>query len=162
MNKRLAITFGVGVVAIAIAILAILYMQRGAHIELKGAILKIRTAPMDANSSVGVIDFRFDNPANYPFVVRTVDVIVEDKQGNRYLGSPVPEVDAKRLFEFYPLLGQKYHDSLLSRDKIKPRTSEDRMIAARFELPEAKLESRKRFIVRIEDVDGPISEISEK
>ena len=38
----------------------------------------------------------------------------------------------------------------------------DRMVAARFEAPESKLESRKRFVVRIEDVDGPITELSEK
>ena len=32
------------------------------------------------------------------------------------------------------------------------------MVAARFEAPEARLESRKRLLVRVEDVDGPISE----
>jgi len=36
------------------------------------------------------------------------------------------------------------------------------MVAARFEAPEARINSRKRFIVRIEEVDGPISELSEK
>ena len=40
--------------------------------------------------------------------------------------------------------------------------AEDRMVAARFEVPEAKLEQRKRLLVRIEDVDGPVTEISEK
>jgi len=48
------------------------------------------------------------------------------------------------------------------RDKVPARAAEDRMVAARFEVPEAKLEERKRLLVRIEDVDGPITEISEK
>ena len=36
------------------------------------------------------------------------------------------------------------------------------MVAARFDAPEARIEARKRFLVRIEEVDGAISEISEK
>ncbi len=48
------------------------------------------------------------------------------------------------------------------RDKLPPHTSWDRMVAARFEVPESKLQARKRFLVRIEEVDGPVTEISEK
>ena len=162
MHKQLIVPVLVGVVVVVAAAFGILYMQRGAHIELTGSILKIRTAPMDDNSAVAVIDFRFANPADYAFVVRKVEVLLEDAQGNRYQSTVVSEVDARRLFQYYPLLGQKYNDSLLTRDKIAPRSTEDRMIAARFEMPEAKIEARKRFIVRIEDVDGPISEIAEK
>jgi hypothetical protein len=36
------------------------------------------------------------------------------------------------------------------------------MIAARFEVPVAVLNSRKLLTVRVEDVDGPVSEIREK
>jgi hypothetical protein len=71
-------------------------------------------------------------------------------------------MDAKRLFEFMPLLGQKFNETLVTNTKIPAHTSEDRMVAARFEAPEARLEQRKRLLVRVEDVDGPISEISEK
>ena len=71
-------------------------------------------------------------------------------------------MDATRLFEGLPLLGQKYNDTLVIRDKIPSQASMDRMVAARFEAPESKLESRKRFLIRIEDVDGPVSELSEK
>lgn len=161
-SKRLLIAFGVGVVAVVIAVAAVLYMQRGAHIELKGSILKVRTAAMDEYSSVAVVDFRFVNPANYPFVVRKVDVSIVAADGRTYEGSPVSEVDARRLFQYYKLLGQKYNDSLLMRDKVAPRTSEDRMIAARFEIPESLLAARKNLIIRIEDVDGPVSELAEK
>src|ERR1044071_4537361 len=114
-------------------------MQRGAHVELKGSVLKVRTASLDENSSVAVIDFRFVNPSNVPFVVRSVDVKMEGKDGNSVEGMPVSEVDAKRLFQYYPLLGQKYNDSLLMRDKIPARQAEDRMIAVRFDMPVDKL-----------------------
>jgi hypothetical protein len=161
MHKQLVVPVLIGLVVVVGAAFGILYMQRGAHIELKGSLLKIRTAPMDENSCVAVIDFRFSNPADYAFVVRKVEVLLEDAQGNVYQSTPVSEVDAKRLFEFFPLLGQKYNDTLLTRDKIPPKSTQDRMIAARFELPEARLEARKRLFVRVEDVDGPVSELFE-
>jgi hypothetical protein len=161
-SKQVLIAFGVGVGVIAIAVAGVFYMQRGAHIELKGAILKVRTAAMDEASSVAVIDFRFTNPADYPFVVRTVSISMEDKAGKVYEGAPVSEVDAKRLFQYYTMLGQKYNETLLMRDKIPPRSSEDRMIAARFEVPVEQLDNRRKLLIRIEDVDGPVSELSEK
>jgi hypothetical protein len=71
-------------------------------------------------------------------------------------------VDAKKIFEYYPILGQKYNTSLLTRDKIPGRKSEDRMIVARFEIPVAKLDGRTNLKIRIEDVDGPVSELVEK
>jgi hypothetical protein len=161
-SKRLLIAFAVGLAVVAAAIGGVMFMARGAHIELRGSILKIRTAAMDDYSCVAVADFRFANPANYPFVVRTVDVSIVGADGNVYQGTPVSEVDAKRLFQFYKLLGQKYNDSLRIRDKIGPRQSQDRMIAARFEMPEALVEARKNLKIRIEDVDGPVSELVEK
>ena len=161
-TKRLLIGFGIGVVAVAVAVAAVFYMQRGAHIELKGSILKVRTAAMDEHSAVAVVDFRFANPASYVFVVRKVDVSIVGADGNTYEGWAVSEVDARRLFEYYKALGQKFNNSLLTRDKVAPRTTDDRMIAARFEIPVALLDSRRNLTVRIEDVDGPVSELSEK
>jgi len=162
LSKQFRMTFGIGLVVILIAVGAILYIQRGAHIELKGAVLKVRTLAMDENSSVAVVDFRFANPSNYPFVVRSVDISATGPNGQNYESMPVSEVDAKRLFQYYPILGQKFNDSLLPRDKIPPQHSEDRMIVARFEIPIAQLDARKNLKIRIEDVDGPVSELAEK
>ena len=155
------VTLAVGLGVVACAIAGVFYMQRGAHIELKGAILKVRTQAMDENSSVAVVDFRFVNPSNYPFVVRQVDVSVEDKDSKVWEGATVSEIDARRLFEYYPQLGQKFNDTLMMRNKIPPGQSMDRMITARFEVPEAELQSRKKLIVRIVDLDGASSELQE-
>jgi len=160
--KKFTGPFGIGLAVIAIAVAGVFWLQRGAHVELKGSILKVRTAAMDESSSIAVIDFRFANSSDVPFVVRQVDVTMEGKDGNTYKGEAVSEVDAKRVFQFYPLLGQKYNDSLLMRDRVPARAVQDRMIAARFEMPVAKIDERKAFTVRIEDVDGPVSELVEK
>lgn len=162
MRKDLAIPFAVGLVVIVAAVGGILYMQRGAHVQLQGSILKVRTAPLDENSSVAVIDFRFANPSDYTFVVRAVTAVMEDQSGNRIQGSTIAEADARNLFAALPLLGQKYNDTLVIRDKVAARTTQDRMVAARFEVPESRLTSRKMLLVRIEDVDGPVSEIQGK
>jgi hypothetical protein len=161
-SKQLGIAFGIGAAVIAIAVIWIFYIQRGAHIELKGKVLKVRTQSLDENSSVAIVDFRFLNPADYPFVVRSVEISIAGKDGQSLPGQVVSEVDAKRLFEAFPVLGQKFNTSLLMRDKIAPHASEDRMIAARFEIPQQDLDARRNLTVRIEDVDGPISELAEK
>ena len=152
---------GGGLVVVVIAVAGVLYMQRGAVIELKGSILKVRTMGMDDGSSLAVADFRFVNPSNYPFVVKEVIVSIEDKTGKTVEGSTVSELDSRRLFENYPLLGPKYNDALIVRNKIPSHQSWDRMIVARFEIPESELESRKKLIVHVADVDGPASDLQE-
>jgi hypothetical protein len=162
MRKNFLIAFAVGLGLIGIIVAGVLYMQRGARVGLAGSFLKVRTAPLDDNSSVAVVDFRFRNPGDVNFVVRTVTLVLEDASGNQVEGRTVSESDAKRLFEGIPLLGQKFNDTLIMRDKVPARSAQDRMVAARFEVPEAKIEQRKRLLLRIEDVDGPVTEISEK
>lgn len=161
MRKQLLPFVGIGIVVVAVVVAVVLYIQRGAHIELKGSIQKVRTLAMDDNSSVAILDFRFVNPSNYGFVVREVKVSLEDKQGRTLDGAVVSEMDAKRLFQYYPMLGQKYNETLLVRTKIGPRQAMDRMVAARFEIPEKLLQDRKQLRIRVEDVDGPVSEIVE-
>lgn len=155
------VALGGGLIAVVCMVGFVFYVQRGAHIELKGAVLKVRTQSMDENSSVAVVDFRFVNPSNYPFVVQEVDVSIVDKDGKTVEGMQVSELDARRLFEYYPALGQKYNDSLIMRDKIPGRASMDRMIVSRFEASESTLESRRYLKVRIVDVDGPEAELRE-
>ncbi len=161
MSKNFLIAFGIGIVCIAMAAMWVVHINRGAYIDLPGKVLKVRTAPLDEASAVAVLDFRVSNPADYPFVVRKVTVAMEDSAGNESEGATVSEVDARQLFQVIPLLGQKFNDTLLMRDSIPPHTSWDRMVAARFEVPESKLEARKRLVVRIEEVDGKVFDLSE-
>jgi hypothetical protein len=161
VGSRLWVFAGAGALIVGLFVAAIVYLQWGAHVELQGRIAKVRTAAADEASSIAVLDFRFVNPSDYPFIVRRVDVFVEDENGQVHEGAVISEADAKRLFEALPLLGQKYNESLLIRTRIRPKETMDRMVAARFELSEARLASRKRLWVRVEDVDGAVSEIAE-
>ena len=159
MKNPFVIGFGLGLLALAIAIAAVFYVQRGAHVEVTGHFLKVRTAPLDEHSSVVVIDFRVTNPADYPFAVRDVTIVMEDATGKQSDGMIVSASDAERLFAGAPLLGQKYNPVLTIRDRIPPHATEDRMVAARFEMPDADLDKRKTLLIRIDEVDGAASEI---
>ena len=162
MQKPFLIAMGIGTAVVAAIIGFVFYLQWGAHIEVKGQVLKVRTAPLDEHSSVAVLDFRFANPADYLFQVRNVTVVLVGAGGGETEGSTIAGPDSKRLFDGVPLLGQKYNEPLIAMDAIKAQQSADRMVAARFEVPVATLDARKRFLVRVEEVNGPVSEISEK
>jgi len=162
MQKTFLAAFGIGLAIIALAVGGIFVMQRGDRIELPGKILKVRTAELDNDSSIAVIDFRITNPSDVQFEVRTVTVEMEDNQGKSYLGQSVSEMDAVRLFEGLPVLGQKYNKTLLMRERLGSRGSADRMVAVRFQAPLAMIDGRKRFIVHIEEVDGKSFEYSER
>jgi len=158
MKHPQLVAFGSAALVVAAAIGGVWYMARGAHLELRGSILKVRTAPLDENNSVAVVDFRFTNLADYEYNVLNVKVIVEEKSGAITEGVTVSEVDARRLFEALPLLGHKYNDSLVVRNRIPPHGTQDRMIAASFPMPESRLDMRQGITVRVEEVEGVVSE----
>jgi hypothetical protein len=162
MQKNFAIALAVGLGVIAVIVGGVLFMQRDIRIGLAGNFLKVRTAPLDENSSIAIIDFRFRNHSDRKFIVGGVTVVLDDADGKQYDGRTISESDAKNLFQVMPILGQKYNDSLIIHQTLAPQAAGDQMIAARFEAPEARLAARKRFIIRIEDVDGNTAEISEK
>jgi hypothetical protein len=162
MRNQFWMACGIGLACVGLVVAGVLFMQRGARVGLTGNVLKVRIAPLDDNSTIVVLDFRFSNPGNVLFVVRSVTVVLEEKDGKQFDGRTVAEMDAKRLFEAVPLLGQKFTDTLVERDRVPGHTFQDRMVAARFDAPESRLESRKQFLLRIEEVDGLVTEISER
>jgi hypothetical protein len=158
---KLAPFFAIGLVVVALVLAWIMFAQRGAQMQLNGSILKVRTLALDDKSAAAILDFRVANLSDYKFVVRQADTTLVDQSGNTLEGAPISEMDARRLFEYFPILGQKYNDSLIVRTKIAPHQSMDRMLAVRFEVPEQQLQARKQLRIRIEDLDGPVVELVE-
>ena len=158
---RLAPFVGIGLVVAGIAAGVVVFMQRGAHIEVRGSILKVRTLGLEDNSTVAVMDFRLANNSDSIFMVRRVEVALVDEKSQSAEGAPVAEVDAQRLFAAYPALGQKYNETLRIRTKVPPHQTMDRMLVARFEMPEKAVQARKDLRLRIEEVGGAVDEIAE-
>lgn len=160
MSKRFLIFFGVGIVAVVIAVIAILDYTKGSHLVLQGQILKIRTGGLSDADSVAVLDFRVTNPSNIPFVVRTVDVSLEQSNGSMVEGNTVSKSDLKQLFDYNKFLGERYNDGLGMKDAIPPHSTVDRMVAARFDVNNRDLEKGKAIHLSIQDMDGPLFETS--
>jgi hypothetical protein len=161
-SRQLLVYFAAALLAVAVVTAGIVWWNRGAHLELQGSIQKVRTLALDEKSSALFIDFRFVNPADYPFVVREVTVEVIPPDGKVIEGMTITELDAKRIFQYYPLLGPKYNPSLLMREKLAPKQAADRMISAQFNVPEELLKARRNATIRVREVDGVISVIKER
>jgi len=99
MSKRILIFFGVGLVAIAIAVVVILNANKGAHLELQGSILKVRTGALGDGNSIAVMDFRVTNPSDLPFTVRNVEIALEQSNGEMLDGVTISKSDLKQMFQ---------------------------------------------------------------
>jgi hypothetical protein len=161
VSKRLLIFFSIGVVAVAIAVVVILSANKGAHLQLQGKIIKVRTGALGEGNSIAVMDFRVENPSDKPFVVRTVDIALEQKDGNMLDGVTVSKSDLKQVFQYNRFLGDQYNDGLGLQDTIAPHSTVDRMVAAHFEVSNDDLEKAKAVHLSIQDVDGPLWETSQ-
>jgi hypothetical protein len=162
MKRTFVVTFAVGLAVIALAVAGVFYVQRGAHIDLPGKILKIRTLATDETHSIAVADFQVHNNATYAFMIGTVTLILEDANGKRTTGLTSSEIDAQRFFDGTPALGPKLSKGLISRATVPGGATEDHMVLASFDLPEAVLQARRNFIVHIEEIDGKTFDLSEK
>lgn len=160
ISKQFLIFFGVGIAVIAIAVVIILSANKGSHLELKGKIMKVRTGALSDQDSIAVLDFRVENPSNVPFVVRDVTVTLEKKDGATEEGNTVARDDLKKLFQYNRFLGDQYNDAVTIKDTVPPHATVDRMVAARFDVPEKDLEASKAVHLSIQDMDGPLFETS--
>lgn len=162
MSREFLKYAGYAVVGLLVVVAAIVFFNRGSHVVINGSILNVRTEAMNNTSSVAVVDFRFVNPSDFTFVVRTTSVILEDGEGLEHRAKPVSVKEIERLFQYYPSLGQREYEPLTVRDELEPDQSMDRMICALFDVPVDTINKRKHLVIRVEDVDGVVSDISEE
>ncbi len=65
--------FSIGLAVVGIGLGFVFWVERGAHIELKGSLLKVRTLAMDEKTSVAGVDFASAYPTGSHFIVKQVD-----------------------------------------------------------------------------------------
>jgi len=151
--------FGIGLAAVAVVVGAVLFLQRGAHVELPGT-MRVRTVGTGEHESLVLADLHLTNPSDYTFEIKNVTVILENKDG-QFPHEIVSKSDAQRLFDSLPDAGP-FHAPLYTKATIPPHTTGDYTVAAPFSAPERILKDRKRFIVRIEETNGTAIDFSEK
>ena len=158
MSKQLLIYFGIAIVVVGAAIFLTVNGNKGSHLRLDGKILKVRTGPLGDGNSVAVLDFRVQNPSDVPFIVETVGVSLEKKNGEMADGVTIAKSDLKQLFAYNRFLGEQYNEGVTIKDTIAPHTMVDRMVAAHFEVGDKDLDAAKAIHLTLMDVDGPMWE----
>lgn len=152
----------VGLAVVAGLIFFMFGVTTGAHLRLEGKILKVRVYQQTGSSGTLVFaDFRVTNPSDVPFVVDEIKLTLQPAAGDSVQASAISKPDTENVFRYIKLLGPMYNDVLSARDRIAPRQSVDRMVGARFELPEAAVDGRKSLRISIAEVDGAVAEIGE-
>jgi len=153
--------FLLGLLLVGGALFAVLHTNRGSHVQLKGEILKVRSLP-DGDGAIVFVDFRVTNTAAVPFVVNSVEMSMETPDGEVAKAVIFSKSDVEKVTRYLKLLGPKYNDVLSIQDQLPPVQTVDRMAAGRFAFPPKFLDQRKTLRLRIEEVGGVVSEITEK
>ena len=158
---RGATSFLVGLALVGAAIFGAFYLNRGSHLQLTGSILKVRSYP-DGEGAIVFADFRVTNTSALPFVVNGVQMSMETPDGEVAMAVTLSKSDVEKIAKTYKLIGPQYNDVLAIQDKLPPVQIIDRMAAGRFTFPPKFLQQRKTLRLRIEEIDGAVSEITEK
>jgi hypothetical protein len=160
MSKVFLGTFGVALAVIGALVWAGFIGTSGNHLEPTGKLGKLRIQPVDDNSVVVIADFSIVNDSDRTMQIRSIDASLEMPDGAVASAGLVPSPDVPKIFKAYPLLGEQFNEPLHLREEIPAHKTVDRMLALRLEAPAALVEKRKRFVVKIEDVTGPVLELS--
>jgi hypothetical protein len=152
----------IGLAVVGIGIAFVLIGTKGNHLELTGTILKVRVLPLSPTASLVIVDFRVTDPSDVPFVLKGASLTLDPASGETLDGMTVSKSDIENVFKYNPLLGPKFNDVLGIKDRIAPHQRLDRMVGARFEIPESQTEDRKAIHLHIEDMNGVTADLVEK
>jgi hypothetical protein len=161
MSKNFWMFLGVGLVLVAVGLGFVFLGTEKNHLELTGQILKVRVLSLDPKSSFVVADFRVKNPSGIDFVVKDVQLTLDPASGDPIQGSISSKADIDTIFQYQKLIGPKFNNVLSLRDTVKAGKTGDFMVAGRFELSEQAIQSRKALHLRLEDLEGPVAELTE-
>ena len=162
VSKQFLIFFGVGVVAIAIALVAIFAGTKGSHSGAgQGPDHEDPHRRTERSGQYRGARFSRGKSFDVPFVVRQVEVSLEEKDGSMAEGANIAKGDLKGLFQYNRFLGDQLNDALTIKDTIPPHTTVDRMVASRFDVTNRDLGASKAIHLSIQDVDGPVFETTQ-
>jgi hypothetical protein len=161
VSKQFWMFLIVGLAVVGAALGFLLIGTKGNHLELNGTILKVRVLPLSSASLV-IVDFRVTDPSDVPFIMKGATLTLEPASGPTLDGMTVSKTDIENVFKYNPILGPKFNDVLGINDRIQPHQRLDRMVGARFEIPEEQAENRKAIHLHVEEMGGVTADLVEK
>jgi hypothetical protein len=162
VSKQFWMLLPVGLAVVAIGLGALFLGTKGNRLELNGTILKVRVLPLSPAASLVIVDFRVNDPSDVPWVMKSASLTLEPASGATLDGMTVSKSDIENVFKYNPILGPKFNDVLGIKDRIAPHQRLDRMVGARFEIPESQAEERKAIHLHVEELDGITADFTEK
>ncbi|MEP7353683.1 MAG: hypothetical protein ABI824_10670 [Acidobacteriota bacterium] len=146
--------------------------NQGHLLTLKGTVLKVRTLSFEPKATIVIVDFRVTNPSSVPFSVQDVALEMDPKASDAnpkgadgktkpVLSRLLEKRELARLFEFEPKAGAKEHEAMGAGDSIGAGMTKEFMISARFELPQADVESRAGLRILVHEIDRMVAEFAE-
>ncbi len=148
----------IGVVVVAVVLGLTIWSNQGSRLILEGSIQKVRLQRVEDTTSVAVVEFRVSNPTDYPYFVKSAQLVMVDAKGEEQEGIVFRQKDLQSFFDFYKAsLGQRYNDSIFIGEQYPIHAKADRMIAASFPVSLAELEKRKRLVIRLQATNSPLT-----
>ena len=152
----------IGAVILGAGVFLMLQATKSSHLELEGAILKVRVMDAGDGGSLVVTDFRVKNPSAIPFLVKDVQMTLERADGAKSAGRMISKSQMETVFQSKTIIGGKNNEILSLQDRVGPGQQMDRTAAARFEVPATTIDGRKSLRLRFDEIDGAVAEIGEK
>jgi hypothetical protein len=161
MNPRLLIIAGAALAIVGLIVGTGLFVTKDNKIQLQGKVLGVRSHQVDANGTVAVVDYSVTNPSTNQFQLEEITAQLETSDGKTVDGEVFSEPETARLFEYYPMLGQRVNKTFLIREQLNSGQSREAMAAIRFDVPDAQVTNRKGLRIRFKEADGIVTEIVE-
>ena len=137
------------------------WLNMDSQVRLDVKILKVRVVPTGDSSSLAVVDFRVRNLSGALFQLKKLTIVVTTAGGEKVEGQPVTQDDLDRVLDYHGLYGKRHTEMLKARDRLRPKTEQDRTAAAGFNVSEQALAGRKGLVMKLQDADGAIIEVAE-
>ena len=162
MSKGFGIGFGIAALAIIVFIWAGFVNTKGNHLAPTGFISNVRVQSLQPEETLMVIDFGLINDADVQMVVSKIDPWITTRSGQDIHGSLFAGADMEKTFAYYPALGPMLHPPLPPRCTIDGHKTVNLMVGVEFDVPAQVVENRRSATLRIEDVTGPLVELTAK
>jgi hypothetical protein len=160
VNKTFGIAFGAAVLVIIGLVWSGFIATKGNHLAPDGFISSVRAQALSDDMVMLVIDFAIMNDSDVEMTARRIDPFITTADGREIHGTVYSASDMEKTPKFYPELGPLIHPVLPLRGKIAPHKRSSFVIGAGFEAPRAVMQNRKKLTLQIEDVTGPVVEMT--
>ena len=162
MSKQFPTFLGVGLVVIGLVWYLFYAGTKDLALAVGGDVLKVRTSELSPRNTFVAADFRIRNTSAVDFMLKDAQIFVTMANGKEIEGTTVARADVDNIIEHVPVLGPKYNQVLIIRDRVKAHVSLDRMVAATFDRDEADITNRKSLRLHLHEVDGKDFDLLEK